>query len=80
MSFQGNWLGFTSGSWFGDLIVGAGVTIRIFRRISKARTERISKLNHTITDLGDGTYNVVQYSGISQDLVNSISYEGYEIV
>ena len=78
MSFQGNWLGFTSGSWFGDVVVGLGVTVRIFRRISKARTERISKMNYTLTPLGGGTYNVVQYSGISQDLVNSISYEGYE--
>jgi len=78
MSFQGNWLGFTSGSWFGDVVVGLGVTVRIFRRISKARTERIAKMNYTLTPLGGGTYNVVQYSGISQDLVNSISYEGYE--
>jgi len=78
MSFQGNWLGFTSGSWFGDVVVGLGVTVRIFRRISKARTERIAKMNYTLTPLGGGTYNVVQYSGISQDLVNSVSYEGYE--
>lgn len=78
MSFQGTWLGQTSGDWFGPFLIGAGLTVVFFKRISKARTHSIHKPNYTITAIGDGTYNVVEYSGISQDKPNSVSYEGYE--
>ena len=67
------------GSWRG-MEAGTGLVLRYFGRISKARTPRISKMNYTVTPIGDGTYNRVQYSGISADKVNSISYEGWEEV
>jgi len=78
MSFQGTWLGYTSGDWFGTVTLGSGVVVRIFNRISKARTKRITRLNYTLTPAGGGTWTVVESSGISTDLRDSISYEGYE--
>jgi hypothetical protein len=58
---------------------GVGIQVRIFRRIAKARSlGRIARLNYTLVNLGGGLYNVTTSSGISSDLVNSISYEGYE--
>lgn len=78
MSFQGTWLGNTSGDWFGTVTLGSGIVVRIFKRISKARTERIARLNYTLTDAGGGLYTVAVSSGVSQDKVGSPIYEGYE--
>ena len=58
-----------------------GIQVRIFRRIAKARSlGRIARLNYTLVNLGGGLYNVTTSSGVSADLVNSISYEGYEFL
>lgn len=64
------------GSW--RIESGVGTVVTFFRRIAKARTHSIHKPNYTVTPIGDGTYNVVEYSGISTDKPSSISYEGYE--
>ena len=64
------------GSW--RVEAGVGTVVNIFNRISRARTRRIARLNYRLTPIGDGTYTVVESSGISTDKYDSISYEGYE--
>jgi hypothetical protein len=65
------------GSWRG-MEAGVGTVVTFFNRISKARTKRITKLNYTLIPVGDGTYNVIVSSGVSQDIVGSPVYRGYE--
>jgi hypothetical protein len=55
-----------------------GRQVRIFRRIAKARGGRIARLNYKLANVSGEFYNVTESSGISSDLVDSISYEGYE--
>jgi hypothetical protein len=78
VSFQGNWLGKTSGDWFGVITLGSGIVVRIFKRVAKARTHSVHKPNYILTPVGGGLYSVVEYSSISQDKPDGISYEGYE--
>lgn len=75
---QGSWdaLAWRVGSW--RITAGAGQLVNIFRRIAKARTHSVHKPNYILTPVGSGLYSVVEYSSISQDKPDGISYEGYE--